>query len=475
MRSFRLLLLLPWLASGCIDWDAVRSGDGGPLPGGDDAGELDAGADGGVSGDAGTPVCGDGQRTHDEGCDDGNLRGGDGCGSTCVVEPQFTCTGDAPSVCSGICGDTFKVGAEECDDGNTASGDGCSSTCVREFIPSHVALSYYKPQAADLTNVTAIDTSGLTVTLSVGTFPAGGFNVDANGRAVLSIGAWNVNRPVRISGSRQLVVVAAGTVQVSSLLDGAAKLRVPGPGGGAPSGSTPINPGTGTAGSSGGTGGSGGGGGGFGAAGGVGGTSGGTFGGGPGQPYAGMISELAAGSGGGQGGGPLCGSTSGNGGYGGAGGGAIQISSAKEITVSSAGGINVGGGGGNGGCSGQYGGGGGGSGGTIFLEAPAVTVAGFLTANGGGGGSGSSDVANGIPGADALLTSAVAQGGTQTNAGAGGPGGARFAATGAAGANNTAAGGGGGSVGRIWLRTRDAAATTTGATVSPSPGLSTTL
>jgi fibro-slime domain-containing protein len=36
-------------------------------------------------------TCGDGQRFSDEACDDGNTFNGDGCSSTCKVEPGFTC------------------------------------------------------------------------------------------------------------------------------------------------------------------------------------------------------------------------------------------------------------------------------------------------------------------------------------------------------------------------------------------------
>jgi fibro-slime domain-containing protein len=39
-----------------------------------------------------TTSCGDGMRLGTEACDDGNLDDGDGCSSTCAVEPGFTCT-----------------------------------------------------------------------------------------------------------------------------------------------------------------------------------------------------------------------------------------------------------------------------------------------------------------------------------------------------------------------------------------------
>lgn len=77
------------------------------------------------------PVCGDGIKSGTEACDDGNLTNGDGCSSTCQVEPGFACAGN-PSVCAPICGDGIRSGAEACDDGNLSNGDGCSSTCQVE-------------------------------------------------------------------------------------------------------------------------------------------------------------------------------------------------------------------------------------------------------------------------------------------------------------------------------------------------------
>ena len=48
--------------------------------------------------DCATPPCGDGLLDAGEFCDDGNTDDGDGCSSTCTVEPDSTCTGE-PSVC----------------------------------------------------------------------------------------------------------------------------------------------------------------------------------------------------------------------------------------------------------------------------------------------------------------------------------------------------------------------------------------
>ena len=69
-----------------------------------------------------TSTCGNGMKEGAEACDDGNTTNGDGCSSTCTVEPH-TC----------VCGDGIKDLTEACDDGNTTNGDGCSSTCVIEL------------------------------------------------------------------------------------------------------------------------------------------------------------------------------------------------------------------------------------------------------------------------------------------------------------------------------------------------------
>lgn len=43
------------------------------------------------------PICGDARQVTQEGCDDGNTVGGDGCSSTCVTETNWICIGGSPS------------------------------------------------------------------------------------------------------------------------------------------------------------------------------------------------------------------------------------------------------------------------------------------------------------------------------------------------------------------------------------------
>ena len=79
--------------------------------------------------------CGNGQVGVNEQCDDGNGNNKDGCSSTCIIEPGYTCTG-SPSVCkmmpSANCGNGVINNGETCDDNNKNPGDGCSATCQTE-------------------------------------------------------------------------------------------------------------------------------------------------------------------------------------------------------------------------------------------------------------------------------------------------------------------------------------------------------
>ena len=80
--------------------------------------------------------CGDGIRTRNEDCDDGNTSSDDGCSATCTEEAGYRCSSIA---CRPICGDGIVLGGEACDDndlnrGDKAlkSGDGCSRSCRLE-------------------------------------------------------------------------------------------------------------------------------------------------------------------------------------------------------------------------------------------------------------------------------------------------------------------------------------------------------
>jgi fibro-slime domain-containing protein len=79
-----------------------------------------------------TVVCGDGKITGDETCDDQNTKAGDGCDSSCHVEPGWSCLVVGAACSAAQCGDSLVAGDEKCDDGNAAAGDGCSPTCHLE-------------------------------------------------------------------------------------------------------------------------------------------------------------------------------------------------------------------------------------------------------------------------------------------------------------------------------------------------------
>ncbi|MBN1605604.1 MAG: DUF4215 domain-containing protein [Polyangiaceae bacterium] len=82
-----------------------------------------------VVGEACAPlICGDGARSPDEQCDDGNGYDLDGCSSACTVEEGWTCT-EAGQPCRPICGDGWKLGDEQCDDYNRENDDGCNMGC----------------------------------------------------------------------------------------------------------------------------------------------------------------------------------------------------------------------------------------------------------------------------------------------------------------------------------------------------------
>jgi hypothetical protein len=296
--------------------------------------------------------------------------------------------------------------------------------------------------------------------------------------AILYLADWTVAEgvTVRVTGSRPLVVIASGNIELRGVIDAGAHGLVSGPGGAAAglgqgAGQSGVHvddfldPGGGGAGHA--T---------EGARGGHGCEAGcadvAVATGGPGGPAYGdpIVSVLTGGSGGGLG--AAGGSLACPPGVGGAGGGAVQLYAVGTITVAASGGISVGGAGGAGGfavgCS-DSGGGGGGSGGVVYLQARAIELAGVLAANGGGGGSDGGSSAEGVAGADGALGAVPAPGGVP-------PDGASVGGAGAAGAaapgpgpdvdGNLNGGGGGGAVGHVVLHCSDFAG---GGLVSPVP------
>jgi fibro-slime domain-containing protein len=77
-------------------------------------------------------VCGNAVIGDTETCDDGNTTDGDGCSSTCQVDPGWLCPSPGARCVAKACGDGIAVGVEQCDDGNTTDGDGCTPLCTYE-------------------------------------------------------------------------------------------------------------------------------------------------------------------------------------------------------------------------------------------------------------------------------------------------------------------------------------------------------
>lgn len=302
--------------------------------------------------------------------------------------------------------------------------------------------------------------------------------------AVLFVDRLVIAPQVRFEGygTRALIVIARGAIEVDGEIDFSAGWIAPGSPGnlvdvtrGGPGGGDGASHGVAEriaggcgGGSTGGGGdgddGSGGGGGGGGLAGGKGGDKaapsdvGGSGGG------ACLTPELIPLLGGGGGG---AGDIAGGGGDGGGGGGAIQLTSLVSIRV--AGIIDVGGKGGRAQLLNDEGGGGGGAGGGILLEAPSVTIdRAVLVANGGGGGSGRVADNHGQQGA---LSTTPADGGLGSGGGGadgrGGNGGAGMTAATAGDDHNPGGGGGGAAAGVIRINT-DGGASTVDAVISPT-------
>jgi len=76
------------------------------------------------------PQCGNGKIEGSEACDDGNVTGGDGCSSTCIVEAGWKCTAANTPCVAKQCGDGILAGNELCDDGIVNTTSGCTPTCT---------------------------------------------------------------------------------------------------------------------------------------------------------------------------------------------------------------------------------------------------------------------------------------------------------------------------------------------------------
>ena len=84
-------------------------------------------------------LCGDHKIDTGEQCDDGNTISGDGCSSTCQIEPGYSCPIVGQQCINSLCGNGFLDLGEQCDAGDKngvfyGDGTGCSKTCTKEPI-----------------------------------------------------------------------------------------------------------------------------------------------------------------------------------------------------------------------------------------------------------------------------------------------------------------------------------------------------
>ena len=157
-------------------------------------------------------TCGNGMTGPGENCDDGNMANGDGCSSTCAVEPGYGCTTAAPSVCTLTCGNGTVNTGETCDDGNRTAGDGCSAVCQTEAgyvcsgTPSVCVVGAPNANCSTATVVTATRTITGEDTHGGGTSPSGTGCTTAAGATLFYALTVPANTGVRIDVTPDAVI-----------------------------------------------------------------------------------------------------------------------------------------------------------------------------------------------------------------------------------------------------------------------------
>lgn len=366
-----------------------------------------------------------------------------GCSCSPYGGGSFACTSDTQCAPNGICSTGFCAFPDpNCESQfrfGEASGPN-SGNCVgaanpdidaaidAEMVSTPDGASCYgsglvrpcfaSPPAGARTLNAAIDTDGAMcqTTLSGGA-----------GMCVIAAQTITITGTVTVSGSKPLVLVATGAINVSTL--DASSHTAPAFVGAA------ANPTTGCAGIAPGT--SGGGAGGtFAGRGGAGGGTNATGTAGGAAPMPAAPTALVGGCKGQDGNGS-------NAGVGGSGGGAMFLIADGSITIGTA--LLANGAAGVNGTTNTSGAGGGGAGGYIGLDSPLITNNGVIAANGGGGAEGSGAATAGAPGNEPVgAAGAAASTDLSGNGGNGGAGSVGATLTGSPGANGSATGGGGG-------------------------------
>ncbi len=379
------------------------------------------------------------------------------------------CAGDRLETCAG-----GAVSDTRCDLG--CDDTGAVPVCAR-MIPSNVESALWRGDAPDVVIESALgfDTSACDATTAPTTIVA---QEGALELCVISTGDFEIRErgSLSVTGSRPLVIMAAGDVRIIGSLNVSADGQEAGPGGfggGTLSRDSSLWDGRGPFGGEAGEhtnsfDDGGGGGGGLCSHGGNGGAGGGAGGGlsGGRVDASWELVPLFGGGGGGRGRGYV--STFGGGtnaGMGGAGGGALQISTEGTILVSGV--IAAGGGGGLPGRN-AFGttfnwgsGGGGGAGGAVLLEAPDIRFdGGQVLAGGGGGGGGAGRDSDGDAGDNGGAGTAAGGAGDAVRGAPGGDGSGPTVLSGLVGGDNLSSnangGGGGGAAGCLLFRTADA-------------------
>ncbi len=175
------------------------------------------------------PFCGDGVRTGNEACDDGNQVAGDGCeacrivpipvGHACRAGGPYPCVAGAycdpaTALCAEtVCGDGVASGAEQCDDANAIAGDGCSAEC--RFDPWHDPV---EPDSLDAPYDLVFDDHRRGGVVFSNTEPgdaADFIRFELPEDALLSFDTWRLDMPTLCSGDPVATLFDADGIEVA--------------------------------------------------------------------------------------------------------------------------------------------------------------------------------------------------------------------------------------------------------------------